>query len=165
VLFFIHLDSRRVSIAGITAHPDSDWMAQMARNATSESWGFLEGQRYLLHDRDTKFTDLFRETVKAGGVKPLKLPARSPNLNAFAERWVRSIKEECLSKLVLLGEGSLRRAVGHYVAHFLGERNHQGKGNVLLFQRPEDLIGANKGGMRCKERLGGLLKYYHREVA
>ena len=98
-------------------------------------------------------------------MKPLKLPARSPNLNSFAERWVRSVKEECLSKLVLFGEGSLRRAVGEYVTHFLEERNHQGKGNVLLFPRKEEIIGSITGRVRCKERLGGLLKYYHREAA
>lgn len=89
----------------------------------------------------------------AGGTKPLKLPARSPNLNSFAERWVRSVKEECLSKLILFGGGSLRRAVGEYLTHFLAERNHQGKGNVLLFPRSEELIGVNKGTVRCKERL------------
>jgi hypothetical protein len=88
VLFFIHLDTRRVSIAGIAEHPDSVWMEQMGRNATSEGWGFLQDRRYLLHDRDAKFSDSFRNTVRAGGVKPLKLPARSPNLNSFAERWV-----------------------------------------------------------------------------
>ena len=165
VLFFIHLDTRRVSIAGITEHPDAAWMEQMGRNVTWEGWGFLQDRRYLLHDRDAKFSDCFRNTVMAGGVKPLKLPARSPNLNSFVERWVRSVREECLSKLVLLGEGSLRRAVGEYVTHFLEERNHQGKGNVLLFPRNEEIIGSRKGRVRCKERLGGLLKYYHREAA
>ena len=165
VLFFIHLDTRKVSIAGITEHPDAAWMEQMGRNVTWEGWGFLQDRRYLLHDRDAKFSDCFRNIVMAGGVKPLKLPARSPNLNSFAERWVRSVREECLSKLVLLGEGSLRRAVGEYVTHFLEERNHQGKGNVLLFPRNEEIIGSRKGRVRCKERLGGLLKYYHREAA
>jgi putative transposase len=111
VLFFIHLDTRRVWIAGSTEHPDSAWMEQMGRNVTLEGWGFLQDRRYLLHDRDAKFSDSCRDTVIAGGVKPLKLPARSPHLNSFAERWVRSVKEECLSKLVLFGEGSLRRAV------------------------------------------------------
>ena len=137
----------------------------MGRNVTVEGWGFLQDRRYLLHDRDAKFSDCFRNIVMAGGVKPLKLPARSPNLNSFAERWVRSVREECLSKLVLLGEGSLRRAVGEYVTHFLEERNHQGKGNVLLFPRNEEIIGSRKGRVRCKERLGGLLKYYYREAA
>jgi hypothetical protein len=92
VLFFIHLESRRVSLAGITRHPDQAWMQQMARNATGEAWGFLDQRRYALHDRETKFCPAFRETLKAGGIKPIQLPARSPNLNAYAERWVRSVK-------------------------------------------------------------------------
>src|SRR6516225_2100636 len=128
VLFFIHLESRRISLAGITRHPDQAWMQQMARNTTGEGWGFLDQRRYALHDRDTKFCWLFRETLKAGGIKPLQLPARSPNLNAYAERWVRSAKEECLSKLVLFGESSLRRALSDFVDHYHAERNHQGKG-------------------------------------
>src|ERR1700694_1939528 len=133
VLFFIHLGNRRVSIAGITDRPNAMAMKQMARNATLEDLGCLHPCRYLLHDRDTKFCESFREVLKAGGVKPLKLPARSPNLNAFAERCVRSIKEECLSRLILFGEASLRRAVQQYIVHYHGERNHQGKENRLLF--------------------------------
>jgi hypothetical protein len=160
VLFFIQLESRRVSLAGITRNPDQEWMQQMARNATGESWGFLDQRRYVLHDRDTKFCLLFRETLKAGGIKPLQLPARSPNLNAYAERWVRSAKEECLSKLILFSEASLRRALIEFIDHFHAERNHQGKGNALLF--PSGNIGEHKprNRVRCRERLGGLLKYY-----
>jgi putative transposase len=165
VLFFLHLDSRRVSIAGITDHPESGWMEQMARNATLDGWGFLQSRRYLLHDRDAKFSESFRDTLAAGGVKPLKLPARSPNLNAFAERWVRSVKEECLAKLLLFGEASLRSVLEEYVGHFHAERNHQGKGNVLLFPIAESASGKGKGRVRCQERLGGLLKYYHRQAA
>jgi hypothetical protein len=158
VLFFIHLESRRVSLAGITRHPDQAWMQQMARNG--ERWGFLEQRRYVLHDRDTKFCSVFRATLTAGGIEPIQLPARSPNLNSYAERWVRSVKEECLSKLILFGEGSLRRAVTEFIEHFHEERNHQGKGNVLLF--PAESVGQQKPRhrVRCRERLGGLLKYY-----
>lgn len=160
VLFFIHLESRRVSLAGITRHPDQGWMQQMARNATGETWGFLEQRRYILHDRDAKFCALFRATLKAGGIQPMQLPARSPNLNAYAERWVRSAKQECLSKLILFGEASLRRAVTNFIDHYHAERNHQGKGNVLLF--PSTKVGQHRarGLIRCQERLGGLLKYY-----
>jgi hypothetical protein len=107
VLFFIEIGTRRVSLGGITGHPDSGWMEQVARNATMENTGYLNRCRYLLHDRDNKFCREFRETLAAGGVKCMPLPARSPNLNAHAERWVRSIKEECLSKLILFGENSL----------------------------------------------------------
>jgi putative transposase len=165
VLFFIQLGNRRVSIGGIRDHPDAMAMEQMARNATLEELGCLHPCRYLLHDRDTKFCESFREVLKAGGVNPLRLPARSPNLNAFAERWVRSVKEECLSRLILFGESSLRRAVTAFVEHYHGERNHQGKENVLLFPAAEQRVGSRDGKVRCKERLGGLLKYYHREAA
>jgi putative transposase len=164
VLFFIHLGSRRVSIGGITDHPNSAWMEQMARNVTMEQLGFLQSCRYLLHDRDTKFCGSFREIVKGGGVDPLKLPARSPNLNAFAERWVRSIKEECLSRLILVGESTLRKAVTNFVDHYHRERNHQGKANVTLFAAATQQVGSGSGKIRCNERLGGLLKYYSREA-
>jgi transposase InsO family protein len=135
-------------------------MQQMARNATGESWGLLDQRRYALHDRDTKFCPLFRATLKAGGVEPIRLPARSPNLNAYAERWVRSAKEECLSKLILFGEGSLRRALSQFVDHFHAERNHQGKGNVILFPHQEVGRRRPRSRVRCRERIGGLLKYY-----
>ena len=95
--------------------------------------------------------------------EPLVLPARSPNLNAYAERWVRSVKEECLSKVILFDERWLRRALSNFVDHFHAERNHQGKGNVLLFPRVTDQ--QRDGPVRCHERLGGLLRYYHREAA
>ena len=163
VLFFIHLESRRVDIAGITIHPDERWMQQMARNVTMEGCGALRDCRYLLHDRDTKYTHSFRAIIASGQVEPLALPARSPNLNAYAERWVRSVKEECLSKVILVGERSLRRALSEYVEHFHAERNHQGKGNVLLFPRDTEI--RREQPVRCRERLGGLLRYYHQEVA
>jgi hypothetical protein len=120
VLFFIHLESRRICLAGVTTHPDQEWMEQMARNVTMEDSGFLINRRYLLHDRDSKYCSSFRQVIEAGSVKTLALPPRSPNLNAYAERWVRSVKEECLAKLILLGEGSLRRALRHYEAHYHG---------------------------------------------
>ena len=163
VLFFIHLESRRVDVAGITVHPDEPWMKQIARNATMEGCGALRDCRYLLHDRDTKYTQSFRAIIASGRVEPLTLPAHSPNLNAYAERWVRSVKEECLSKISLIGERSLRRALSEYVAHYRAERNHQGKGNLLLFPRDTDVH--REGPVQCRERLGGLLRYYHQEAA
>ena len=163
VLFFIHLESRKVDIAGITVHTNEQWMQQMARNATMEGCGTLQDCRYLLHDRDTKYTLSFRAIIGSGHVKPLTLPAHSPNLNAYAERWVRSVKEECLSKIILFGERSLRRALSEYVAHYHAERNHQGKSNVLLFRRVTET--RREEPVRCRERLGGLLRYYHQEAA
>jgi hypothetical protein len=144
VLFFIHLESRKVDIAGITVHPNDQWMQQMARNVTMEGCGALRDCRYLLHDRDTKYTTSFRAIIESGQVKTLPLPARSPNLNAYAERWVRSVKEECLSKIILFGERSLRRAMSEYVAHYHAERNHQGKSNALLFHQVTEARRENR---------------------
>ena len=163
VLFFIHLESRKVEIAGITIHPNEQWMQQMARNVTMEGCGTLRDCRYLLHDRDTKYTISFRAIIESGRVKTLPLPARSPNLNAYAERWVRSVKEECLSKIIVFGERSLRRALSEYVAHYQAERNHQGKSNVLLFRRVTQT--RHEEPVQSRERLGGLLNYYHQEAA
>ena len=131
VLFFIHLESRKVEIAGMTQHPNEAWMKQIARNVTMDEWGFLGNCQYLIHDRDTKYCQSFREIIESGDVKPLRLPARSPNLNAFSERWVKSVKNECLSKLILFGETSLRRALRDYLFHYHTERNHQGKDKAL----------------------------------
>ena len=165
VLTFMRVASRRVYIAGITPWPDQRWMAQMARNVTMEAEGFLCGYRYLLHDRDAKFCAAFDEILEAAGLIPLKLPPRSPNLNAHLERWHRSIKEECLSKLILFGEASLRHVLSNYVSHFHSERNHQAKGNVVLFPAPSDRVGEGTGEIQTRERLGGLLKFYHRAAA
>ena len=133
ILFFIHLGSRQVSVAGVTPHPDEAWMMQVARNVTMEEWGFLSPGQYLIHDRDTKFCAAFQQLIDDAGVERVVLPPRSPNLNAYAERWVRSVKEECLSRLILFGEASLWHALQEYVEHYHHERNHQGKENVLLF--------------------------------
>ena len=165
VLFFIRLESRRVEVAGITQHPNEAWMKQIARNVTMDEWGFLANCSYLIHDRDTKYCQSFRDIVESGDVRTLPLPARSPNLNAFAERWVKSVKDECLSKLILFGEASLRRTLREYVVHYHVERNHQGKDNVLLFPAATKAMNHGDGSVCCKERLGGLLKYYHREAA
>ena len=111
-------------------------MVQMARRAVDEIDGALLPIRFVLHDRDSKFCASFKDTLRSAGIQPLSLPARSPNLNAFAERWVRSIKSECLSKLILFGEASLRRAVTQFIQHYHLERPHQGKDNRLLFPSP-----------------------------
>jgi putative transposase len=108
VLFFIHLESRCIDIAGITIHPNEPWMQQIASNVTMDGCGILGDCRNLLHDRDTKYSPAFRAIIESGDVETLPLPARSPNLNAFAERWVRSVKDECLSKIIPFSERSLR---------------------------------------------------------
>ena len=163
VVFVMHVATRRVQIAGLTPCPNERWMTQIARNLTMADVGFLVDHRYLIHDRDGKYCPRFDDTLRDGGVTPVRLPPRSPNLNAHAERWVRSVKDECLSsKLILFGEPALRTALRAYTVHFHGERNHQGKENLLLF--PREKIGRT-GPVRCRERLGGLLKFYHRAAA
>jgi transposase InsO family protein len=163
VLFFIHLGSRQVHIAGMTPHPNETWMMQVARNLTMEEWGFLSPGQYLIHDRDAKFCAVFQQIIDDAGIERVVLPPRSPNLHAYAERWVRSVKDEALSRILLFGEGSLRHVLHEYVEHYHQERNHQGKGNVLLF--PSSQQEEDKSPIRCRERLGGLLKYYRREAA
>ena len=124
--------------------------------------GTLLPVRYALHDRDTKFCSSFRATLRSGGVQPILLPPRSPNLDAFAKRWVRSIKHECLSKLILFGEASLRRAVTEFLRHYHFERNHQGKENMLLFPAPGSPPSHPNNSVTCHARLGGLLNFYQR---
>jgi transposase InsO family protein len=140
-------------------------MQQIGRNATLEHWGYLHPCRYVLHDRDTKFSALFQDTLATVDVKCLALPRRSPNLNAFVERWVRSVRDECLSKLILFGESSLRRALTQFTEHYHRERNHQGKRNVLLFPDAGEFRPTCEQSIQCRERLGGLLKYYDPSVA
>lgn len=160
VLFFLHLESRRITLAGMTRYPTEAWMTQMARNAVDDTSGGLRQCRYVLHDRDAKFCAAFDDVLASEGIRCLRLPPRSPNLNAFAERWVRSVKQECLSKLILFGENSLQWGLSEFIVHFHSERNHQGKGNVLLFPAPEE--ENHRRRVRCRERLGGLLRYYSR---
>src|SRR6266545_1481664 len=164
VLFFIHLGSRKVHVAGMTPHPNEAWMVQVARNLTMEQWGFLSAGQYLIHDRDGKYCPAFQQIIDTAGVKRVPLPARSPNLNAYAERWVRSVKDEVLSRMILFGEGSLQHALNECVEHYHHERNHQGKGNVRLFPA----VGQDterQGAIQCRERLGRLLQYYERKAA
>jgi transposase InsO family protein len=116
-----------------------------------------------IHDRDPLFTDEFLSILKAAGVESVKLPPRSPNLNAYAERFVRSIKESCLERLILFGETSLRIAIQNFMAHYHLERNHQGVGNRLIQPEPDQL--ANTGAVQRRKRLGGMLNYYYRAAA
>ena len=101
--------------------------------------------------------------LKNAGTKPLRHSPRSPNLNAWVDRFVRSIKEECLSKMIFFGERSLRRAIKQYLAHYHAERNHQGLDNRLI--NPNEDVGGSDGDVQCRERLGGMLRYYHRQAA
>jgi transposase InsO family protein len=163
VLFFIDLASRRVEIGGVARQANGLWVSQVARNLSDAEEGFLNGKRYLIHDRDPLFTAEFLEILKSSGVQSLKLPPCSPNLNAYAERFVRTIKESCLERIILFGEGSLRRAIQEFVEHYHRERNHQGLGNRLIVQ--EEPHGRSGGAIQCRQRLGGMLNYYYRQAA
>ena len=160
VLFAIELATRRVNIMGIAPEPEGRWMEQVARNATDAFSGFLTGKRYLIIDRDSRFTKEFRGILHTAGVNVIRTPPRSPNLNAFAERFVRSIKEECLERMIFFSEKQLRAAVSEYVEHYHHERNHQGLANRLIQPAAEPARGA--GQVICASRLGGLLNHYRR---
>ncbi len=162
VLVVIELSSQKVHIAGITPGPDSACMMQVGRNLTDPVDGFLLGKRFLILDRDKKFTTDFRDLIEDAGTDVIRLPYRSPNLNAYVERFVLSIKTECLDRMIFFGEQSLRRAVAEFVRHYHGERNHQGLGNALI--EPEERIEDRQRPVQCRQRLGGLLKYYYREA-
>lgn len=138
-------------------------MTQLAPNLTDGEDGFLVGKKHLIHDRDPLFTAEFQETLGSAGVEVVRLPPRSPNLNAYAERFVRSFKESCLDRMILFGERSLRRALPEFVAHYHFERNHQGLDNQLLFPDRTELRPS--AAIECRRRLGGMLKYYHRQAA
>ena len=163
VLVFLELSTRRVHFAGTTPQPNESWMRQIARNLTDPFDGFVHGKRYLILDRDRKYCEAFRGMLQDTGVEPVRLPPRSPNLNAHAERFVRSIKEECLDRMIFFGERSLRRAIREYSAHYHHERNHQGLDNRLI--EADAGLGRRYGRIECRERLGGMLRYYHRHAA
>ena len=163
LLFVMELKTRRVHFAGCTPHPNEAWMQQIARNLTDPFDGFLLGKRYVLMDRDGKFCPTFRNLLKDEDAKPLLLPPRSPDLNAYIERFMRSLKSESLSRMIFFGEKSLRRAVDAYLRHYHAERNHQGVGNKLIECGEE--LGSVAGTIACRQRLGGLLRYYYRDAA
>jgi transposase InsO family protein len=162
-LFVIELATRRVRIAGITVQPDAGWMMQSGRNLLDVFDGPLVGKGYLIVDRDTKYCAEFRQMLAREGIQVIRLPPRSPNLNAYAERYVRSVKEECLSKMIPIGPRMLRGALHEHVAHYHLERNHQGLGNELITPRS----GSQRPGgpITRRPRLGGILNYYERLAA
>jgi transposase InsO family protein len=160
-LFVIVLSSRHVYVCGTTVAPDCSWIEQVARRLTDALDGFCLGKTHLIIDRDTKYTESFRQMLKSFGVKSVLCPVRAPKCNAFAERFVRSIKHECLDRMIPLGERHLERAIKEYVEHYNTERNHQGIGNKLI----KGGESKGQGSIVTDERLGGLLKFYHREAA
>jgi len=163
VRFIMELATRRVHIASMTPHPTDAFMTQWARQLTDPFDGFLLSKQYLIHERDAKFLHSFDRMLRASGVEPIVLPPRNPNLNAYCERFVRSIREEALNQMLLLGEHSLHVVIRHYLAHYHQERNHQGFDNQLIAAEPG--MDRQSGPVVRRERLGGLRSYYYREAA
>ena len=163
LLFVMELATRRVRLAGLTANPDEAWLLQVARNVTDAEEGFLRGKKYLLMDRDAKFSEEFRMTLEQGGVQAVRLPPRSPNLSPHIERFMRSVKEECLERMIFFGEHALQSAATCFLEHYHAERSHQGLGNRLI--EPGEEAGRATGKIVCRQRLCGLLRYYYREAA
>ncbi len=162
ILVVMRLTTRRVEIAGVTPHPDRAWVQQAGRNLTDCYDGFLHDTRYLLIDRDAKFMPLLG-VLEGTDTKAVLVSPRSPNLNAQIERYMRSLKSECLERMVFFGEPSLRRTLAEFVVHYHGERNHQGLGNRLI--EPNAEVGRVEGEVACRNRLDGLRRYYHRKAA
>ena len=163
VLVLIYLASRRVQIAGISAAPDGPWGTQLMRHAPAAEDGCLRHIRFLIHDRDPLFRPAVRDTLPPADVTPIRRPARAPNLNAYTERFVRTSKESCLERLVLIGEGSRRRAVREFVAHYHHERNHQGLDHRRIL--PLSTAPPPRGRVPCRQQLGGMLHYYYQSAA
>ena len=163
VLAVMHLKTRRVHMARITPSPNATWMKQVCRNLTDCEDGFLKDASHLIVDRDTSFIAMRKFLEQNTETEVILVPPKSPNLNAYMERWFRSLKSECLDRMIVFGRKSLEKAVEEYVEHYHTERNHQGLGNELI--EPDPHGGSVVGRIPCRERLGGMLKYYHRRAA
>jgi transposase InsO family protein len=162
VLIAMNLKTRRIEVAGVTENPDGQWTQQVTRNLTGGFDGLLSESTHLIMDRDSKFLPLKDYLECCSNMTPVMLPPRSPNLNAYIERYMRSMKEECLDNMIFFGRGMLEHALKEWSDHYHHERNHQGLDNTLI-----DPMDGNGSGepVKSKERLGGMLRYYYREAA
>ncbi|MBK8977233.1 MAG: DDE-type integrase/transposase/recombinase [Planctomycetes bacterium] len=161
VSFVIDRLTRAVEVASITPDPDGAFMAQIARNLTESFGGLVRRKRHLILDRDTKFTVQFRAILEHAGVRVVRTAHQAPNMNAVAQRWLQSVKRECLHRLMLLGGDRLRRVLRHCVAHYHTERPQQGIGTVPIDGKPD----VGRGDVNGRERIGGVLKQCHRAAA
>jgi putative transposase len=167
VLFFIELGTRRVHLAGVTGHPDGAWVTQQARNLLLVLGDQGPGRpRVLLRDRDAKFTRAFDDVFRTGGAEVLITPVQAPNANAYAERWIRTVRAECLDWLLIVGRGHLERVLWVYVEHYNAHRPHR----ALRLEPPDPPLGPtvtseHRHRVHRRDRLGGLLHEYHRQAA
>ncbi len=162
VLFFIEHGSRRVHLAGVTANPQGPWMRQQARNLAIEER--LHSIHFLLHDRDAKFSGPFDELIRSEGVRPVKTPVRAPQANAVAERWVRTVRNECLDHILIFGRRHLEQVLRDYVAHFNGERPHRSL-DLMPPAGSTQARGSPSSGIRRRDVLGGLIHEYYAAAA
>ena len=160
ILAVMHLKTRRVHIAGMTPSPNATWIRQVCRNLTDCEDGFLNGASHLIVDRDTSFIPMRDFLDQNTETEVILLPPKTPNMNAYMERWFRSLNSECLDRMIFFGRKSLENAMREYVEHYHAERNHQGLGNELI--ESSDDAASTDGYIECRERLGGMLKYYRR---
>ena len=163
LLFVMELSTRRVHLAACTPSLGDAFMWQIARNQTDPFDGFLTGKHYLLMDRDSNFSTAFRSALEEEGVKCVRLPPRSLNLNAHLERFHLSLKSECLSRMIFFGEKMLRSAVHEFLVHYHKERNHQSLESEIIDPGAE--VGRVEGVIDCRERLGSMLRHYYRDAA
>ena len=166
VFFLIELKSRAVHIAGIRIDPDGAWMTQIARNLLDPAMGFLRNATHLIHDRDPLYTKAWTALLESSGVKSVPIPARSPNCTPHAERFVKTVRTECLDQFLVFGERHLRHLLNEFVTHYHTERYHQGIGGQLIRPRPSPSNDTSRlATIQCRSRLGGLLNFYHCEAA
>jgi putative transposase len=162
VLFFIELEGRRVHLAGCTTNPSGAWVTRQARNLSFT--GLFERMRFLIHDRDSKFSAAFDEVFRSEGIKVIRTPIRAPQANAYAERFVRTVRAECLDWLLIVGRRHLETVLRIYTAHYNRERPHRG----LALLSPDSTNAdspASHGEIKRRDRLGGLIHEYHRAAA
>lgn len=162
VLVFVHLGTRRVFASAATLNPDAAWMQQQARNASA--WAEDEGLKvkWLIHDRDTKFSGKFRDFWRDSGVRPLQTPRRAPRANAYCESFIGTLKRECLDYFWCLSLRQVDHILKEWLEHYHGQRPHQGKDNNVLAM---NFAPQAEGKVTCRERLGGVVREYYREAA
>jgi putative transposase len=161
VLFWIELGSRRVYLAGCTAHPDSAWVTQQARQVIWQLADEQRAMRFVIHDHDTKFSAAFDAVFVAEGIAPVLTPCQAPQANAVAERWVRTVRQECLDHILFVNQRHLQRTLKAYVAYYNHRRPHQGIGQMM----PVPSQPTHSGPLRRRDILGGIIPDYYREAA
>ena len=160
VLFFIDLATRQVYFAGCTEHPTKTWVTQQARQMVWQLDDHATPMRFLIHDRDTKFTQSFDTVFRSEKLKIIRTPYRAQNANAFAERWVRTVREECLDKLIIINQQHLRQVMLEYISYYNSARPHQGIDQHIPV--PQNTAVADSGSIVCYDVLGGIIHEYQR---